>query len=229
MSAPKPVPLLGVLLLAMLTPAHADNDVIFNQVFLQASARRHIENDRLQVTLAAEAQGKTPTQITGQVNEAMSWAVKKARAAGAVEVSTGSYRTYPVYRDQVIIAWRASQQLLLQGSDITALSELVGELQQRLQVKQMQFTASPEVRSTVENELIGEAMEAFKQRVMTVKKHMDGKDYRIVSLHINTGQPTPVVVREQAMAMGAQTAPSPALEAGTSEVSVTVSGSVQFY
>jgi predicted secreted protein len=229
MSVHKPVAMFGLLLLVMLSPAHADNDILFNQVFLQASARRHIDNDRLQVTLAAEAQGKTPAQITGQVNEAMSWAVKKAKAAGPVEVGTGSYRTYPVYRDQVIIAWRASQQLLLQGTDITALSELVGELQQRLQIKQMQFTASPEVRSTVENELIGEAMEAFKQRVMTVKKHMDGKNYRIVSLHINAGHPTPVVYREQAMAMGGQAATPPSLEAGTSEVSVTVSGSVQFY
>lgn len=220
--------LLGLLLLTVLPPAHADNEVLFNQVFLQASARRHIENDRLQVTLAAEAQGKAPAQITGQVNETMAWAVKKAKAAAAVEVSTGSYRTYPVYRDQAIIAWRASQQLLLQSADIAGLSELVGDLQQRLQVKQMQFTASPEARRSVENELIDAAMEAFKQRVMTVKKHMDGKDYRIVSLHINTGGPAPVVFREQAYA-AAQAAPAPALEAGTSEVSVTVSGSVQFY
>ena len=39
--------LLGLLLLTVLPPAHADNEVLFNQVFLQASARRHIENDRL--------------------------------------------------------------------------------------------------------------------------------------------------------------------------------------
>jgi len=229
MSSPKPGPVLGLLLSVMLSVAHADNDVLFNQVFLQASARRHIDNDRLRVTLAAEAQGKAPAQIMGQVNKTMTWAVKTAKAAKSVEVSTGSYRTYPVYRDQVIAAWRASQQLLLQSADIAGLSELVGELQQRLQVKQMQFAASPEARNAVENELIGEAMEAFKQRVITVKKHMDGKDYRIVSLHINTGHPTPVVFREQAMTMGGQTVPAPALEAGTSEVSVTVSGSVQFY
>lgn len=221
----------GLLLAAVLSTARAgeEDDILFNQVFLQASAQRQVENDRLEVTLAAESQGKSPAQIAGEVNEIMTWAVDKANAVEGMEVSTGSYHTYPIYRDQTVIAWRAGQQLLLKSADIAGLSEMVGDLQQRLQVKQMQFTVSPDARRDAENALIEEAVEAFKKRVGTVQKHMEGKDYRIVSLHINTGGPAPVMFQERAMAMDAKANYSPAVEAGSSDITVTVSGSVQFF
>lgn len=218
------------LLLLLLPPCvfgAQDSDVLYNQVFLQAAARRQVDNDRLEVQLAAESRGKDPAALARELNGIMARAVKQARTVTGVEVSTGAYRTYPVYRDQTIIAWNASQQLLLKSADITALSELTGQLQQHLQVKQMRFTVSPDAREKAENDLIGKAMEAFRQRVLTVQKHMDGKHYRIVNLHINTGGPPPVVYAERAMAMSKQAAP--AAEAGTSTITVNVSGSVQFF
>ncbi|MEX2523434.1 MAG: SIMPL domain-containing protein [Gammaproteobacteria bacterium] len=224
--------LAGILLAAFMTAPAADdrnNDVLFNQVHMEASAERDVENDRLDVTLAVEVQGKEPGRIAAQVNEVMDWALKKVRSAADIEAQTGTYQTHPVYRDQVVIAWRARQQLLLNSKEITELSQLVGELQDRLQVKQMQFSVSPEARREAENALISEAMQAFKQRVSTVQEHMDGSDYRIVNLHINTGRSSPVMYQERAMAMSARDAAAPAVESGTSRVTVTINGSVQFY
>lgn len=229
----KLAPCLAGILLAVYLPVSAagddNNDALFNQVHLEASAERDVENDRLEVTLAVEIQGKEPGRIAAEVNEVMDWALKKAGPAGDIEAQTGSYQTYPVYRDQVVIAWRARQQLLLKSQKITELSELVGVLQEKLQVKQMHFSVSPETRREAENALISEAMQAFKQRIMTVQEHMDGSDYRIVNLHINTGSPSPVIYQERAMAMSTRDAAAPAVESGSSEVTVTINGSVQFY
>ncbi len=225
-------PCFAGILLAVCFPVSAtgdDNDVLFNQVHMEASAERDVENDRLDVTLAVEVQGKEPGRIAGQVNEVMEWALKQVGGNDAIEAQTGSYQTYPVYRDQVVIAWRARQQLLLESREITELSELVGVLQEKLQVKQMQFSVSPEARREAENALISEAMQAFKQRIMTVQEHMDGSDYRIVNLHINTGRSSPVMYQERAMATSARDAAAPAVESGTSQVTVTINGSVQFY
>jgi len=224
--------LAGILLVTCFAVSAAgdnNNDVLFNQVHLEASAERNVENDRLDVTLEAEAQGKAPGRIAAEVNETMDWALKQVRPISEIEAQTGTYRTYPVYRDQVVVAWRARQQLLLKSREIRELSELVGMLQEKLQVKQMQFSVSPEARREAENTLIGEAMQAFRQRIMTVREHMDGSDYRVVNLHINTGRPSPVVYQERAMAMSARDAAAPAVESGTSRVTVTVNGSVQFY
>jgi len=222
----------GLFLAACLfTAASAEDrdDVLFNQVHLQASAEQDVDNDLLEVSLAVEVQGKEPARVAAQLNETMDWALKQARAKSNMEVQTQSYQTYPVYRDQIVVAWRASQQLLLKSRAVTELTVLAGELQERLQIKRMHFSVSPEARRRVENDLIGEAMEAFKQRVSTVREHMDESEYRIVNLDINTGQPSPVMRQERVMAMSARDAAAPAVESGTSRVSVTVSGSVQFY
>ncbi len=220
-----------VMLFVCLAPVRAaeNDEILFNRVHLQASAQRDIENDLLEVTLAVEVQGTEPARIAGRVNEAMEWALQRVGTREDIEARTLSYRTWPVYRDQVVAAWRASQQLLLRSRHIAELSQLVGTLQERLQVKQMHFSVSPSARRQAENALIDEAMESFKQRLMTVGGHMQGSDYRIVDLHINTGQPSPVIYQERAMAMTTRDATPPAVEAGTSEITVTVSGSVQFY
>ena len=74
-------------------------------------------------------------------------------------------------------------------------------------------------------------MLSFKQRVEIIKKHMDNKNVRIVNLHINTSNnySQPVYAEARMMAMDSSEKSSPAVEAGKSTLTVTVSGSVQFF
>ena len=94
----------------------------------------------------------------------------------------------------------------------------------------MQFSASKKTRDQIENELIEEAMQAFKRRAEIIKRHMDGKDYRIVNLHINSNGQRPQMMNAQRGRMQAmEIASAPTVEAGTSKITVTVSGSIQFF
>ncbi len=113
---------------------------------------------------------------------------------------------------------------------MAALSEVIGELQEKLHVRQMQFSASKQTRDKIENELIEEDMQAFKRRAAIIKKHMDEKDYRIVNLHINSNgqRPHPMPAQRRSM-QTMEMASTPTVEAGTSKITVTVSGSVQFF
>jgi predicted secreted protein len=73
-------------------------------------------------------------------------------------------------------------------------------------------------------------MQAFLARVEIVKKHMPAKNQRIINLNINTGGYRPPVVHAQrTMMKSMELASTPAVEAGTSKLTVTVSGSVQYY
>jgi uncharacterized protein YggE len=55
-------------------------------------------------------------------------------------------------------------------------------------------------------------------------------NYRIVNIQVSTGQSGPVMYRESMVSMAkTQDAMAPAVEAGTSKVIVTVSGSIQFF
>lgn len=222
-----------LILVLPLSVSWADDDsTLFNQIHLQARAERDVENDQLEVSLVVEKQGNSPQEIASEVNETMQWALDIANSNDEIEVKTGSYQTYPIYRNRLIVGWRASQELVLKSIEITSLTELVGDLQERLQVRQMNFSPTRETRERVENDLISEAMESFKQRAEIVGRHMDNDSYRIVNLNIDTGQSGPVMY-QAAMArsavMDSSMEMAPAVEAGTSKVVVTVSGSIQFF
>ena len=220
--------LINLLLITSSVIAH-DNDPLFNQVNLQAQSERDVPNDQLTVLLAVEEEGKEAAKIASKINKDMDWALSKSKPHQDIETRTLSYNTYPVYDKRTVVAWRATQQLELKSSNITALSELVGDIQERLQVKNMSFSPTKKTRKRYEDELIEEAMIAFKQRVELIKKHMDNKNVRIVNIHVNTGggHSRPIYAESRVMSMSSKSAP--AVEAGTSKLTVTVSGSVQFF
>ncbi|MEM7027423.1 MAG: SIMPL domain-containing protein [Pseudomonadota bacterium] len=208
-----------------------ESETLFNRVNLQAQANMEIPNDEIQVILAVEKEGNDAASIANEINKTMEWALAKKHKGEDVNLRTLSYNTYPVYKKQTIIAWRASQQLEIKGTSVAAITELAGELQVRLQIKSMRFMPSVESRKKYENLLIDEAMLAFEQRVELVKKHMEDKNIRIIDLNINTGNqgmPRPVYA-ERMMTMDSIAKSAPAVEAGTSLLTVTVNGSVQFY
>ena len=206
-----------------------DEETLFNVVHLQARAEREIPNDEMLVVLAAEEEGSDAARIATEINTHMQWALDIVGTYANIDSKTGNYRTYPVYDRQTITGWRASQQLELKGNDMAALTGLVGKLQQRLQVKQMSFHPGDAARRKHENELIGEAIAAFSERVEIVKRQLGTTDYRIVNLNINTGGPDPYMVYEQAAMRTMDQAAKPAVEAGESKLTVTVNGSVQFF
>lgn len=222
--------LLFIISNALLSTARAE-DTLFNQVHLQVEAAREIPNDELTLLLMAEAEGEDPASIAARLNRDMQWALDHAGQHNDINARSLSYHTLPVYDEHTRVAWRVEQALELKGIDITALTELGGKLQARLQIRGMDFKPTDQAREQHENELIEEALSKFKQRAAIVKKHMANKNMRIISLRINTGGglPQPMPYGGPAMMMSAEADNQPALRAGTSRVSVTVSGSVQFF
>ena len=205
-------------------------ETLFNQVHVQAQVEREIPNDEMQSLLVSERQGKNAGDLSHRVNADIKWAVIIAKKHKDIEVSTRAYQTWPIYRDNDVAGWRVSQELQLKSQNMASLSEVIGELQEKLQVRQMQFSASKQTRDQIENELIEEAMQAFKRRAAIIKKHMQDKDYRIVNLHINSNGQRPQLRHAQRGGMQSMALDSgPAVEAGTSTIMITISGSVQFF
>ena len=222
--------LLACLMAFCSLPTYADDETLFNTVNLQAQAEREVPNDQMIVLLASEHEGSDTTGLAAKINSDMQWALEIIKKYPAVESQTKSYQTYPTYRKQVVIGWRANQQIEIKSENIAALTGLVGKLQEKLQVKQMSFSPTTETRVRFENELIEEAMQAFLARVEIVKKNMPVKNHRIINLNINAGsnQP-PVIFAQRTMMKSMEMASAPSVEAGKSKITVTVSGSVQYF
>jgi predicted secreted protein len=217
------------LILAVAGPATAADDTPrYNQIHFQVERNRPIDNDRMHAVLSLTAEDDNAARLADQVNRTMDGALKTAKARPKIEVRTGSYRTYPVYDKNKIRRWRATQELLLEGSDFTELGNLIGQLQERLQVDSINFSVSPARRAAVEDELIAQALDAFKQRAELVRKQFVTKGYRLVNVSINTGggQPVPLMRGMAMEAMEKSVAP-PAIEAGTSILSVSVGGVIE--
>ena len=222
--------LLVCLLMFHTVSTFADDETLFNTVNLQAQAEREIPNDQMIVLLATEHEGSDTSGLAAKINSDMQWVLEIIKKYSSVESQTKSYRTYPTYRKQLVIGWRASQQIEIKSINIAELTELVGKLQEKLQVKQMSFVPTTETRVRIENELIEEAMQAFLSRVEIVKKNMPDKNYRIINLNINTGGYRPPERHAQrAMVHSMEMASAPAVEAGTSNITVTVSGRIQYF
>ena len=179
--------------------------------------------------LSVTAEDTDAARLADQINRTMDWAIKTAKTHTKVESRTGGYQTYPVYDKDRIQRWRATQELLLEGADFAQLGELIGKLQERLQVTAITFSVSPERRATVEDELIARALEAFKQRADLVRKQLAAKGYRIVDVSINQGgfAPVPRPMMRAAASMPEASVAPPAVQAGTSTLSVNVSGVIE--
>ena len=205
--------------------AAADEAPRFDVVHLQAERSRAVTNDLMRVVLTVREQDADPAKLAERVNTAMGWALQKARAVKAVTVQSGGYRTYPVYRDGTLDRWRAVQEVFLQSADFKALGNLIGTLQQRLQGHSLAFAVSDARRDEVENALNAASLDAFKARADLVRTNLNRTGYRIVSLDIGTtgGGPSP---RPLMKTMAAESV-APAVEAGTTRLTVTVSGQIQ--
>lgn len=216
-------------LLAMLATlaAHAD-ELRYNQIRLQAQQSMPVSNDTMHVTLSTFAEDRDPAKLARQINTDMEWALSLAKNEKQVTVSTGNYQTYPVLHKNEHQGWRGQQNLELEGEDTRRISDLVGKLQERLQVKTIRFTVSDRKRHAVENQLIGQALDAFRERAGIIGDNLRASSFRVVNIDVNTATqrpPVPYQARVSSMAM-AEAAPV-AVEAGESQVTVTVSGTIE--
>jgi len=218
---------LAVLLTAF-NVARADDELRYNQVRLQSQQTEAVSNDTMHVSMNTYAEMQDPAKLAAKINSAMEWALQQAKQVKGVKVSTGSYQTWPVIRKEVTTGWRGQQDLVMESADTEALSQLVGQLQERLQIKSMRFTVSDKKRAAVENRLIVAALDAFKQRAGIIGDNLNAGGFRIVEINVNTSTQRPPMLRQANMAsLSSEAGDAVAVEGGESDVSVTVNGSIE--
>jgi predicted secreted protein len=202
----------------------------YNLVRLQADAVAEVPNDQMLVTLAVEHQSRSAADLPALVNADMGWALGIAKKQPAVRAQTGEYTTQPEYASTRIVGWRAQQYLLLEGEDFDAVAALVTALQEKLQVKGMQFQPTRATRERVEAELTQAALKAFAAKAQLIAETMDAKGYEVVEINVGGGAQPVYKSRARGMemmAMAADAAPPVAVEGGTVTLTVTAGGQIQ--
>jgi len=213
-------------------PALAD-DVHYNQVSVRAEVNQEVQRDLMTVTVYTEAQNTDPAKLAAEITTTLNKALGQARQVKDVTIRQGSRNSYPIYDDkgQKITGWRERAELRLESPDFAALSGLTGELLgSDMKMGGMDFSISDPSRKASEDTLLKSAVTAFKARAQLVTDALGGSGYKLVNLNLNTsGYPQPYMRAPVMMmkAARADAAPTPEVEAGTSQVSVTADGVIE--
>jgi predicted secreted protein len=212
------------------TALAADPMPRYNTVELQADAQREVANDTLSASLFAELNDANPAALANGLNKAVNEALRAAKDYKNVRVRSGNNQTYPVYaKGNVLQGWRGRAEIRIESKDFEAASGLIGKLQSGMQLGSLSFSVSPEARRQTENELIAEAIAAFKARADIVRGALAGRGYKILHLNVTSGSsaPPPRFAMARSLSAGAPEVAAPNLEGGVSLVTVTVGGAIE--
>jgi predicted secreted protein len=226
------LPALLILLVLCAPLLHAQPAGVANQLSLRASAAADVTHDVLVITFGTQREGAEPAAVQAQLMQALEAALTEARKAarpGRVDISTGNFAVQPRYTGKdTPMKWQGTAELRAEGRDHEALTQLAARIR-TLSVQQVGWRLSREAREKAEAELGAQAIARFRAQAEAHAKAFGFGRVTLRAVEVETqsadGTPMPRF-RATAADMAVAGAPLP-VQAGSSEVSVVVSGSVQ--
>jgi predicted secreted protein len=204
-----------------------------NVVSLQSTGTVEVQQDLLMISMNTTKEGVDATAVQTQLKTALDAALaeaKKTAQSGQLDVRTGAFSLYPRYgRDGKITGWQGTTELVLEGRDFARISATAGKIN-TLTLGQVTFALSREARAKVEGEAQALAIDRFKAKASEISKNFGFGGYSIREVSVNANDqgfnPRGRMEMMQAKSSLASDAPVP-VEAGRSNVIVTVNGAVQ--
>lgn len=202
------------------------------EVELQAESAREVTNDLMHAVLFAEASDTNSAQLAGTLNRTVNAALAAGGEVRSVQVRSGNVQTFPVYdRAGKLTNWRGRAEVRLEGREFRDVAALIARLQSSMQLAGVSFSVSPEARRKVEDELVGEAIAAFRARAEIVRQAIGGQSARIRRIAVNAGgdfpAPRPMAAQMRGASVASAPIEAPTFEGGTSRVVVTVAGTAE--
>lgn len=214
-----------------LSPALQAADLNYHQVSLRAEASSEVPQNLMHVILYTEDRHSNAATLASNITQTLNQAISLAKALPEVKVSMGNRHSSPVHDDKgkKVVAWRERAELRLESTDFSQLSQLTGDLLNNMSMASMRFSLDKASRQLHENQLLEQAIASFRERALLTSKALGGKDYRLVSLSLNSqGGYQPPMYSRVAMASPAPMADSsPMVEAGTTELKVSADGQIE--
>lgn len=202
-----------------------------NVLQLSATSTVEVQQDLLAMSLTTTRDGSDANAVQAQLKAALEAALaeaKKSAQPGQLDVRTGNFGLYPRYaKDGKLNGWQGSVELVLEGRDFARITSTAGKIQ-TLTLGNVSFGLSREQRVKVEGEAQSQAIERFRTKAVELAKGFGFTGYTLREVSVSANDqsyPQPrMVVKAMSMASSDSAVP---VEAGKSQVQVTVSGSVQ--
>lgn len=198
---------------------------------LGESAERLVQQDRLIVSLRAEATAPNATSVQTEINRRMEAAIARARQTAGVTVETGGYWTHEERPQNQPRRWRGMASLELSGTDASAVTTVAGALQEMgLAMSGMRFELRRETARAAEDELTTEALQRLRARAERAADALGLRvtGFKSVRLGSIGGEPPPrpAMMRAAVAMSDAAAAPAPSAEPGRTLVRVSAEADV---
>ena len=197
-----------------------------------------VPNDEAQMNWSVSAQAQTLKEATAQAIKAMNAGLAQIKTVSdALKLQTQSMNSYPVYGEvkgnetPKIVAWRVSQSLEVIAPDVQLVPAVIEKVNGTLALNGLNFKVSDAARAKYEESLYKLAVADATQRAVWIAQSVgsDAGKVELQSLRFNssaTPRPINLMMRAPAKAMMDSAVPAPSVEAGTSELNLTVSAEV---
>ena len=197
-----------------------------------------VPNDEAQMNWSVSAQAKTLKEATSQAVKAMNEGLSQIKTVSdALKLQTQSMNSYPVYGEvkgnetPKIVAWRVSQSLEVVAPDVQLVPSVIEKVNGTLALNGLNFKVSDAARAKYDESLYKLAVADATQRAVWIAQSVgsDAGKVELQSLRFNssaTPRPINLMMRATGKAMMDSAVPAPSVEAGTSELNLTVSAEV---
>ena len=197
-----------------------------------------VPNDEAQMNWSVSAQAKTLKEATSQAVKAMNEGLSQIKTVSdALKLQTQSMNSYPVYGEvkgnetPKIVAWRVSQSLEVIAPDVQLVPAVIEKVNGTLALNGLNFKVSDAARAKYDESLYKLAVADATQRAVWIAQSVgsDAGKVELQSLRFNssaTPRPINLMMRATGKAMMDSAVPLPSVEAGTSELNLTVSAEV---
>lgn len=200
------------------------------RVALSASSQVQVPQDVLTLTLQATNQGYEAASVQNQLKSALDAALlmlQKDAKPGLMEVRSGQFGLSPRYdRDGRITAWQGRAEWVLEGTDVARIAAAAGRVQ-NMHVSQMGFALTLAQRQLAQDKAQGQAIALFRQRASEIAKGFGASGYVVDDVHIGFDDGVPPPRASMMLARVVNDTTAIPVEAGTTTVTVSVSGSVK--
>jgi predicted secreted protein len=181
----------------------------------------------MQAWMRFEAENPNPAAAASQVNATIAKALAEAKAYPSIKVATAGYSTQQVSDKVRAQRWRVVQTISVESTDFSAGAALISRLQDEhgMLLSGMSFSLSEKTRRDAEDSVTQQAVKGWQARAQHAAQGLGFAKWRPGHIVVQASDVGRVLPMMRAQSMTGPTSAAPvAMESGTTEVTVTVSG-----
>ncbi|RQO68716.1 hypothetical protein DBR44_14575 [Aquitalea sp. FJL05] len=199
---------------------------------LSGSAQQEVANDQIQATLYLQDKSDQPAVLADRLNKGISRGMANGKSYPQVELSSGSYNSWPSYdKSGKIIGWQGRAEIRLKSRNMTQAAELVAQLQKTMLLEGVQFSVSDSARRAAEKAMIPVALAEMQEQADITAKTLGKSRFTIKELEFGNAAPSyrpPMMMRAAAAPMAKEMdVAQPDWQPGQSQLQLQITGKIE--